>query len=92
MKIKNDFVLEQIAGTWVVLPRGDRLNDFTGMLTLNESGRLLWARLTAGCTRADLIQLLIDEYKISYDVAETDMNEYLATLAQAGCLDDVPLE
>ena len=89
MKIKSDFVLEQIAGTWAVLPRGERLNDFAGMLTLNESGRLLWARLAAGCTRADLIQLLIDEYEISYDVAEADVNEYIETLTQAGCLDAV---
>ena len=87
MKIKNDFVLEQIAGTWVVLPRGERLNDFAGMLTLNESGRLLWDRLTTGCTRADLIRLLIDEYKISGDVAEADVDAYLEALTQAGCLD-----
>lgn len=87
MKTKNGFVLEQIAGTWVVLPRGERLNDFAGMLTLNESGRLLWDRLTAGCTRTDLIQLLIEEYKISGDVAEADVDAYLEALAQAGCLD-----
>ena len=45
MKIKKNFVLRQIAGSWVVLSIAEATVDFDGMLTLNESGLMLWKLL-----------------------------------------------
>ena len=45
MKLNENFVLRQVADTWVVLPLGDATVDFHGMLTLNETGALLWEAL-----------------------------------------------
>ena len=42
MGLKEDFVLRQVADTWVVLPLGESSVDFNGMLTLNNSGAMLW--------------------------------------------------
>ena len=41
MKIKDGFVLRQVADTWVVMPLGQQSLDFDGMLTLNDTGALL---------------------------------------------------
>jgi hypothetical protein len=87
MKIKENFVLRQIAGTWAVLPIGDATLDFNGMLTLNESGVLLWQRLEQGCTREDLVAALLAEYEVTRPVAEVDVDEFLDKLIQAGCLE-----
>ena len=35
MKLKKNFVLRQVAGTWVVLPLGAETVNFSGMLQLN---------------------------------------------------------
>jgi hypothetical protein len=40
MKIKKDFMLREIVGTWIVVPLGERVVDFNGMVTLNETGAL----------------------------------------------------
>lgn len=88
MKIKSGFALKQIAGNWIVLPLAEKTLDFTGMLTLNASGCMLWNRLADGCTRSDLAEALVNEYEVSMDVALGDVDEFLQTLTRAGCLDD----
>ena len=87
MKIKETFSLRQVAGTWVVLPLAESTLDFNGKLTLNESGHLLWKALESGCDSDDLVKILLEEYDVSVDEAQKDVNEYLEKLDQAGCLD-----
>ena len=88
MKIKGGFALKQIAGNWVVLPLADPTLDFTGMLTLNESGRMLWLRLIDSSTRDELAKALVGEYEVDYNEALADVDAFLETLTRAGCLDD----
>ena len=48
MKLKENFVLRQVAGSYAVLAVGAASVDFNGMLTLNKSGALLWRALEQG--------------------------------------------
>ncbi len=86
MKIKENFVLRSVADTWVVLPLGDAVVDFNGMLTLNETGVVLWRVLEAGCDKDALIKALTDEYDVSKEIASADVEIFLGKLASAGCL------
>ena len=88
MKIKQGFTLKKIAGSWVVLPLAEKTLDFTGILTLNDSGRMLWQLLLDGCTRTELADALVNEFDVDYNEALADVDEYLQTLARTGCLDD----
>ena len=42
MKLNKNYVLRPVADTWVVLPLGAEAINFNGMLTLNNSGAMLW--------------------------------------------------
>lgn len=88
MKIKNNFVLRQVAKTWVVLPLGQATLDFNGMLALNESGVLLWKALEQGCDRETLVQVLTGEYVVSREVALADVDAFLRKLLEAGCIEE----
>ena len=87
MKIKENFVLRQVAGAWVVLPLGSATLDFNGMLTLNESGLLLWRFLEKGADREKLTDALLQVYDVSRDQASSDVDEFLNKLIQAGCVE-----
>jgi len=87
IKTKENFALRQVAGTWVVLPLAESTLDFNGMLTLNESGLILWHLLESGCDREALANALLDEYDVTYDQALADVNEYIEKLDQAGCIE-----
>ena len=88
MKLNETFVLRQVAGNWVVLPLSDATVNFNGMLSLNETGVMLWKLLEQGSTREALAQALTDEYDVTYDQALADVDEYLGKLARAGCLEE----
>lgn len=88
MTLNKDFVLRQVADTWVVLPLGDATLDFHGMLTLNESGALLWNTLEQGCSREALAEALTKEYNVSYSQALADVDEFITNLTAAGCINE----
>ena len=89
MKVKKDYVLRQVADTWVVLPLGGAAVDFSGMLTLNESGAMLWRVLEQGASREELVAALLDEYEVSRQQAMADVDAFLNKLLQAGCLEEM---
>ena len=86
MSLKKNFVLRQVAGTWVVLPLGAETVNFSGMLQLNDSGALLWDVLKQGGDKKALVDALLNEYDVSYEQAEADVDEFLDKLVQAGCM------
>lgn len=87
MKLKEEFVLRQVADTWVVMPLGQTSVDFNGMLTLNQSGALLWQALEKGGDREALADALTGQYEVSREEALADVDAFLAKLQQTGCLE-----
>lgn len=83
MKLNEEFILREIAGTWAVLPLGNASIAFNGMLTLNEAGALLWHALEQG---KDPVDALTAEYDVSREQAAADVQEFLEKLRSAGCL------
>ncbi len=84
--LKDGFVLRQVADTWVVMPLGQVSLDFNGMLTLNETGALLWQALEKDGDVDALVNALTAEYDVSAEQAREDVETFLAKLQQAGCL------
>ncbi|MBR2929896.1 MAG: PqqD family protein [Clostridia bacterium] len=87
MKIKEGFVLRHVAGTDVVLPISGATLSFRGMLTLNETGSMIWRLLEEGATRDELANAVISEYEVSAEEALADVDKFIAKLCDAGCLD-----
>lgn len=88
MKIKENFVLRQVAETWTVLPLGTATVDFNGMLTLNNAGAILWKALEKGGSREALADVLTDVYEVSREQALADVDEFIEKLDQVGCIED----
>lgn len=85
MKIKNGLLLKEVAGNFVVVPVGNV--SFNAMLTLNETGHLLWKKLEDGAEKEDLVNLLLSEYDITNEIAESDVNAFIEKLEKAGILE-----
>ena len=85
--IEEGFCLRQVADTWVVLPLAEQTVNFTGMITLNESGAMLWQQLEQGKDREGLIAALTAEYDVSEEVASADVDAFLNKLNSVGCFE-----
>lgn len=80
MKLKEGFVLRKIGGESVVIPIGNNIADFNGIIRLNESAAFLWGLLKNETTKDDLVKYLIREYKIDDVLAINDVEKFISTL------------
>lgn len=88
MKIREGFILRQVSEAYVVVAVGEAAEIFNGMITLNESGALLWKTLQAGCADENaLVRALLAEYEVSEEQAEKDVKAFVARLADAKILE-----
>lgn len=80
MKIKNGFVLRQVAGQTVVLP-ADCALDLNMMITLNETGAFLWERLQNDTDEAALVAALLEEYDVDEETAKQSVQAFVQKLS-----------
>ena len=77
MKIKEGFILRNVAGNNVVVPIGQANLDFNGMMSLNDTGTFLFERLIEGTSKENLVEDLIAEYGIDRDLAVEDVEAFI---------------
>lgn len=88
MKIKEGFILREIAGSFVVVPVGQNLVDFSSMITTNETGAFLWNELQNGATEDELCAKIMAEYEgISAEEALNDIREFVGVLKEKNILE-----
>ncbi len=88
MKIKQGFVLKNIAGSRVAVPMGENLVNLQLMLTLNETGAFLWDTLQNDCTMDDLVNAMTKEYDIDAETARADAEDFVQLLKEHQILDE----
>jgi hypothetical protein len=86
MKLKEGFLLREVAGRIVVVPEGDVLN-LNLMISLNETGRILWERLDQGASAQELKEALMEQYNVDEQLAEADVQAFIETLNRHGFLE-----
>ncbi len=86
MKLKDGFVLRQVAGQAVVLPAGDTL-DLNMMITLNETGEFLWERLQSETNEDTLVTALLSEYDVDAQTARKAVVAFVEKLNDNGFLE-----
>ena len=86
MKLKSGFVLKEIAGSFIVVSVGERVKEFNGVITLNETGVLLWKKLEAGATEEELVKAILSEYEVDEATAKADVSGFVNKLKEAKLL------
>ncbi len=80
MKIKEGYVIRDLGEEIVVVPTGEEAARFNGVISLNETGRLLFETLQEGATKQELIALLQEHYDVSEEQLAQDVEAFLKTL------------
>lgn len=87
MKIKEGFVLREICREHVVMGEGLAQVNFNRMLSLNESAAYLWEQVAGkDFTREDLVNLLLDKYDVTEEVAKADVEKLVAVWQEQGVI------
>lgn len=86
MKVKDNLILREIAGSWIIVPVAEMVVEFNGLMNLNESGAFLWKKLAEGAEMDELVSGLLEEYDIDEETAKADIEEFVGQLKEKGLL------
>ncbi|QNU66616.1 PqqD family protein [Ruminiclostridium herbifermentans] len=87
MQIKSGFMLREIAGQSVVVPLGARVVEFNGIMTLSESGALLWRELEKNSSVDEMVEVLISEYDIDRETARRDVEKFIKSMVETSIIE-----
>ncbi len=85
MKLKDGFIVREVAGQTVVLPSGEDL-DLNMMITLNGTGKFLWEQLQQECDEEMLTAALLNEYVVDEAAARNSVQRFVKKLNDHGFL------
>lgn len=88
MKIKDGFVLKELAGSFMVVPLGSQVMNFSSIIKLSESGAFLWRLLDDEKTIDELTQAMLSEYDVDESKARTDIEKFVKKLEDADLLEE----
>ena len=88
MKLKEGFVLRKVADTYIVVAVGAEAKKHNVMITLNETGSLLWEKLSEGAEKNDLVNAILEEYEIDEATASADVDRFLEKVLSQGLIEE----
>ena len=90
MKLKDQLMLREVAGQYVIVPTGQRVREVTSVVYISSSAAYLWDYMKDHeFTKEDLVQRILAHYDgVTEEKAAEDIDKFLKTLADNNILDD----
>ncbi len=88
IRIKDGFLLREMAGEYIVIPVDEAREYFSGMIQLNAVGAFLWNICSDGTTIEQMSEALIEKYDVGRQEAECDARNFVVQLKQKGLLEE----
>lgn len=88
MKIKEGFILRDVGGKTFVVAVGELSKKFKGMITLNETGKMIWKELENGATEEAIVEKILETYDCDdRKLVEDDVHAFVEKLEKDGVLE-----
>lgn len=87
MKIKDGFVLRQVADSWMAVPIGSMAGKIHGLISLNETGAEIWKILQEEHTEEETVEVLAGIYDADRDILLREVRAFARELEAKGILD-----
>ncbi|HBA93730.1 MAG TPA: PqqD family protein [Ruminococcaceae bacterium] len=88
MKIKDGFTLRNIAGCEIVVPVGNAIKTFNGMITLNDSASFFWQLMQKDTDVEQMVKRTTEEYEVSEDKAKEDIENFISLLKENNLIEE----
>lgn len=85
MKIKEGYRIRKVGSKSVVVAPGGI--NFTGLITVNETGTFIWGMLEKGAETDEIVSALANECKVQPEKIEGDVIEFIKSLKGAEILE-----
>lgn len=86
MQLNSNFVLRRVVDTAVLVPFGQKMVQFEGLLSLNKVGAFIAELLQEETTLDALVAKVVERFEIDAETATRDVEAFLAELRRHGAL------
>jgi hypothetical protein len=88
MKAREGFILRNLAGEYLLMPKGEKIKNYDSVVLMNELSAFVWEKMQNPVTQSDLLEAVLNEYDVDEKTAREDLDGLLAELKEAGVIDD----
>jgi len=87
---KEDCVSREIAGETLLVPVRSHVGDVNAIYTLNELGTMIWQFIDGRNNVGQIVESISRAYDVTPGEAVKDTADFLASLEEAGLIEDRP--
>ena len=88
MKIKDSFEIVKIADDSMIVPIGDMMDKFNGVVVLNETSEFILKSLKTDRALNELVSLVVNEFDVEYEIAFKDVELAVDKMKRIGIVND----
>ena len=88
MKIKPGYILREVLDVAVIIGVGSENYTPNEIMSLNETGALLWHCLEKGAEKQELVDAILKEYDTDAVTAQKDVDTFLARLREKALIEE----
>lgn len=92
MRLKDQLILREVAGQYVIVPTGKRVQEIPNIVYISASAAYLWEYMkNHSFTREKLVDLILEKYTgVTKDEALEDIEEFMSVLQRNNILEPEP--
>ena len=85
--LKENCTIRYASGCYWIVRASKNENTYISPILTNETGYLIWKCLKQNYSISDISEQLSTQYKIPYQEALNDINEFIHLLQHYGCIE-----
>ena len=88
MKIKDGFILKDVAGSKIVIATGAQRINFNGVITFNDVGAEVFNMLDGTNSVEDIISKISADYNVDSNLVKNDVEKLIEKMRKHNLIDE----
>ena len=88
MKIKDGFILKEVAGNNIVIATGEQRISFNGVMTFNEVGAAVFKLLDGTNTAEDIAERITADYNADLETVKKGVDTLIEKMKRYGLIEE----
>lgn len=88
MKIKEGFILKDVAGSKIVIATGEQRMNFNGVITFNEVGADVFNLLDGNNSVEDIVAKVSSDYNAPREVVKADVEKLIEKMKKHNLIEE----
>ncbi|MBR5247185.1 MAG: PqqD family protein [Clostridia bacterium] len=88
MKVKEGFILKDVAGSKIVIATGEQRLNFNGVITFNDVGAEVFTLLDGNNSVEDIVAKISSDYNAPVEVVKADVEKLIEKMKKHNLIEE----